>query len=96
MIVVGHADYGNNGESDAPRFWTGKDYNEDVRYYTTKPENGGTRFACAFCEFSVTTHDFNSTNGNRRTQAAAMINQHVASLHLQASVAPKLGSRGAL
>jgi hypothetical protein len=73
-----------------------KDYNEDVRYYTTKPLNGGTTFKCTFCEHTVTTLDFNITNGNRRTQAAAMINQHAASLHLRALAPIKLGGRGAL
>jgi hypothetical protein len=58
--------------------------------------NGGTTFTCTFCEHSVTTLDFNSMNGNRRTQAAAVINQHAASLHLRASVPAKLGGRGAL
>jgi len=59
--------------------------------------NGGTTFKCTFCEHSVTTLDFDHTNGNRRAQAAAMINQHAASLHLRASyVATKLGTRGAL
>jgi hypothetical protein len=67
-----------------------------VRYYTTKPMNGGTTFTCTFCEHSVTTLDFDSTNGNRRTQAAAVINQHAASLHLRRSAPTKLGSRGAL
>jgi hypothetical protein len=32
-------------------------------------------------EHSITTLDFNSTNGNRRTQAAAVINEHAAVLH---------------
>jgi hypothetical protein len=73
-----------------------KDYNEDVRYYTTKSMNGGTTFKCTFCEHSVTTLDFNNTNGNRRTQAATVINQHAAALHLRASVPVKLGGRGAL
>jgi hypothetical protein len=67
-----------------------------VRYYTTKPLNGGTTFKCTFCEHSVTTLDFNITNGNRRTQAAATINQHAASLHVRASMPIKLGGRGAL
>jgi len=58
--------------------------------------NGGTTFTCTFCEHSVTTLDFNRMNGNRRTQAAAVINQHAASLHLRASVPAKLGGRGAL
>ena len=80
-----------------PKARTGKkDYNEDVRYYTTKPMNGGTTFKCAFCEHSVTTLDFNHANGNRRTQAAAVINQHAALLHLRTSVPVKLGGRGAL
>jgi hypothetical protein len=73
-----------------------KDYNKDVRYYTTKPLNGGTTFTCTFCEHSVTTLDFDILNGNRRTQAAALINQHAASLHVRTSVPIKLGSRGAL
>jgi hypothetical protein len=73
-----------------------KDYNEDVRYYTTKPLNGGTTFKCTFCEHSVTTLDFSVTNGNRRTQAAAMINQHAASLHVRTTMPIKLGGRGAL
>ena len=58
---------------------------EGVRYYTTKPVNGGTTFKCTFCEHTVTTLDFKSMNGNRRTQAAAAINQHVALLHSRAA-----------
>ena len=73
-----------------------KDYTRDVRYYTTKPMNGGITFQCTFCQHSVTTLDFDITNGNRRTQAAAVINQHAALLHLRATVPTKLGGRGAL
>jgi hypothetical protein len=58
--------------------------------------NGGTTFKCTFCEHSVTTLDFNSTNGNRRTQAAAVINQHAASFHVRSEAPAKLGGRGAL
>jgi hypothetical protein len=59
--------------------------------------NGGTTFKCTYCEHSVTTLDFNSANGNRRTQAAAVINQHAALLHLRTtSVLTNLGGRGAL
>jgi hypothetical protein len=51
-----------------PKAQTGsKDYHEDVRYYTTKLMNGGTRFKCTFCEHRVTTLDFKNVNGNRRT-----------------------------
>ncbi len=70
-----------------------------MRYYTTKPLNGGIRFKCVFCEHSVGTLDFDHTKGNRRTQAAAAINQHAKELHLsQIRFADpmKLGSRGAL
>ena len=73
-----------------------KDYNEDVRYYTTKPMNGGTTFKCTFCEHTVSTLDFNNTNGNRRTQAAAVLNQHAASMHKRASAPIKMGGRDAL
>jgi hypothetical protein len=64
-----------------------------VRYYITTPISGGTKFNCTFCKHSVTTLDFNSTNGNRRTQAAAMINQHAASLHLR-TAPTNLGGAG--
>jgi hypothetical protein len=58
--------------------------------------NGGTTFKCTFCEHSVTTLDFKSTDGNRRTQAAAVINQHAGLLHVRTSQPAKLGGRGAL
>ena len=78
-----------------PRAHTGGQvYNQGVRYYTTKPMNGGTTFKCTFCEHTVTTLAFNVTNGNRRTQAAAEINQHAALLHLRAPL-PKLTVRSA-
>jgi hypothetical protein len=47
--------------------------------------NGGTAFKCTFCDHRITTLDFQNVNGNRRTQAAAAINQHVALLHSRAS-----------
>jgi hypothetical protein len=47
--------------------------------------NGGVTFKCTFCEHRVTTLDFKSANGNRRTQAAEEINQHVALLHSRVS-----------
>jgi hypothetical protein len=46
--------------------------------------NGGTTFKCTFCEHRVTTLDFQIANGNRRTQAAAEINRHVAFAHSRA------------
>lgn len=52
-----------------------------VRYYTTKPLNGGITFQCSYCAHTVTTLNFNSTIGNRRTQAATAINQHVSTTH---------------
>jgi hypothetical protein len=52
-----------------------------VRYYTTKTLNGRTLFRCTFCEHTVTTQEFQSKNGNRRTQAATAINQHAAAAH---------------
>jgi hypothetical protein len=60
--------------------------------------NGGTTFSCALCQHTVTTLDFNSTVGNRRTQAATAMNQHAMALHFSSHIpAPtKLGGRGAL
>jgi hypothetical protein len=39
------------------------------------PMYDGPAFKCTSYEHSVTAVDFNSTNGNCRTQAAAVINQ---------------------
>jgi hypothetical protein len=76
----------------------GKDYDKDVRYYTTKSMNGGTTFKCALCEHAVTTLNFNSGLGNRRTQAATAMNQHAAASHFSSHIAApvKMGGRGAL
>jgi hypothetical protein len=76
----------------------GKDYDRIVRYYTTKSMNGGTTFKCSQCEHAVTTLNFNSGLGNRRTQAATAMNQHAAASHFSShTVAPvKMGGRGAL
>ncbi len=60
----------------------GKEYDKNVPYYTTQSMNGGTTFKCSFCEHTVTTLNFNSVIGNRRTQAATAMNQHAAELHL--------------
>ncbi len=73
-----------------------QDYNEDVRYYTTKSLNGGTTFKCSYCEHSVTTLDFDSTKGNRRTQAATAINEHAALLHVRTLGPVRLISRSTL
>jgi len=76
-----------------------KNYNEGVRYYTTKPMNGGITFKCIFCEHSVATLDFDHTKSNRRTQAAVAMNQHARELHfsnLRTAVPMKSGNRGAL
>jgi hypothetical protein len=52
-----------------------------VRGYTTKAMKGRTLFKCTRCEYSVTTRQFQSTNGNLRTQAAMALNQHAAVAH---------------
>ncbi len=78
--------------------YRGKDYDGEVRYYTTKSLNGGTTFKCSLCEHTVTTLNFSSAIGNRRTQAATAMNQHAAALHLSSHTAApiKMGGRGAL
>ena len=60
-------------------------YNCHVRHYTTEPMNGGITFKCVSCEHSVSTLDFNTANGNRRTQAAKAMNQHSAESHIPAA-----------
>ena len=60
-------------------------YNDIVRHYTTEPMNGGITFKCVSCEHSVSTLDFNTANGNRRTQAAKVMNQHSAESHSAAA-----------
>jgi hypothetical protein len=67
-----------------------------VRYYTTKTNHGDTTFKCVFCQHSVSTSEFDSLNGNRRTQAAAAMNQHAALLHVHTWTPNKQVSRGAL
>jgi hypothetical protein len=59
--------------------------------------NGGTTFRCLVCKHTVTTHEFDIANGNRRTQAAAAMNQHAAELHLprQMPIPVTRGYRGA-
>ena len=52
-----------------------------MRYYTTKLANDGITFTCIYCPHSVATLDFDYEKGNRRTQAAAAINQHVKQGH---------------
>ncbi len=54
----------------------------NVRHYITRQSNnGGITFKCAFCEHVVAVLDFDPTKGNRRTQAAAAINQHATDSH---------------
>jgi hypothetical protein len=60
--------------------------------------NGGITFKCSLCEHTVTTLNFNSVIGNRRTQAATAMNQHAATLHFshQVPARSKSGGHGAL
>ena len=70
-----------------------------MRFYSTKSFNGTIRFKCIFCEHMVATPDFDPEKGNRHTQAANAINQHVRDQHpskLTVVTRLKSGSRGAL
>jgi hypothetical protein len=58
-----------------------KDYNQLVRYYTTKPMDEGVAFKCIVCGHAINTLEFDPAKGNRRTQAAAVMNQHAKELH---------------
>jgi hypothetical protein len=52
-----------------------------VRYYAIKMMNGFSTFKCPLCKHSVTTREFNSLNGNCRTQAARAMNEHATAAH---------------
>jgi hypothetical protein len=74
---------------------------EDVRHYTAKAMPGHTLFKCLSCDYSRTTLEFDSTVGNRRTQAAGAMNRHAAASHPGGNlqhrlVLAKQGGRGAL
>ena len=52
-----------------------------ARRYTTKRIEGGIAFKCEQCEYRVTTLDFQSKDGNVRTQAATAVNEHAVLAH---------------
>jgi hypothetical protein len=54
-----------------------------ARNYTTQRIEGGMAFKCAQCEYRVTTLDFQSKDGNTRTQAATAVNEHAVLVHRQ-------------
>ena len=67
----------------AERLFRNKTTIPSVRYYTTKRVQGGMRFTCVRCEHSVSTLDFDTRDGNLRTQAATALNQHASKAHNQ-------------
>ena len=52
-----------------------------MRHYTVTMMHGFSTFSCPICKHSVTTRDFHSENGNCRTQAARVMNEHYAATH---------------
>ena len=54
---------------------------EAMRHYTVKMMNSFSTFKCLLCKYSVTTREFNSQNGNCRTQAARVMNDHAIAVH---------------
>ena len=54
-----------------------------MRHYTIKMMHGLTTFICLRCKHSVTTLQFSSANGSRRTQAARAMNEHAAAPHVR-------------
>jgi hypothetical protein len=48
-----------------------------MKHYTIQLGNGGcATFSCTCCKYHVSTKDFDRTNGNLRTQAAAAMTLH--------------------
>ena len=52
-----------------------------ARRYTTKRIEGGIAFKCEQCEYRATALDFQSKDGNVRTQAATAVNEHAVLAH---------------
>jgi hypothetical protein len=52
-----------------------------MRHYTVTMMRGFSTFKCPLCRYSVTTREFSSQNGNCRTQAAKVMNEHAAVSH---------------
>jgi hypothetical protein len=52
-----------------------------MRHYSIETTNGLTTFKCPLCKHSVTTQEFSSQNGSRRTQAAKVMNEHASVAH---------------
>lgn len=52
-----------------------------MRHYTITLARGFAIFKCPLCGHSVTTQDFGSQNGSRRTQAARVMNEHADAAH---------------
>ena len=50
--------------------------------------DGGFAFKCTYCEYCVTTLNLDSLRGNRRTQAATIMNRHAALSHAGKLTAP--------
>jgi len=51
------------------------------RLYTIVRVKGGMKFTCSHCAHHVSTLDFDTRDGNLRTQAATAINRHATSVH---------------
>jgi hypothetical protein len=51
------------------------------RFYTIARIKGGMKFTCTHCAHHVSTLDFDSRDGNLRTQAATSINRHATQVH---------------
>ena len=51
------------------------------RLYSITRVKGGMKFTCSHCAHHVSTLDFDTRDGNLRTQAATAINRHATSIH---------------
>jgi transcription initiation factor IIE alpha subunit len=63
-----------------------------MRHYTVTLMHGFSTFKCPLCKHSVTTQEFDSENGNLRSQAARAMNEHAAATHAPRPL-PALGSK---
>jgi hypothetical protein len=64
-----------------------------MRRYSIKRVAGAVKFSCDACEFYVLTTEFDAEKGHLRTQAAKVMNEHIAREHRLVRFKPLLDPR---
>jgi hypothetical protein len=68
----------------------------DTQHYTiSHSKRGSAEFRCSYCDYRVSTKDFDRRNGNVRMQAATAMSTHQASEHKRPVLTWAIRSAGA-